>query len=224
MNDSTPMDPPVAGPAWTGKKKKSKQELRKPTPSPNLTTPPFTPFASTSSLSLVPSTPPVSSQEEAPYLSHLARHHGQFTLVAPDNMGRRRQPDSETILDTQGQVEAKADRKKKKKAKKKELAAEILQAVENVGRTPSPGGSGSGGNSRNQGERRPDLGRAGSSLDARSIPMTSNASGGSSITMLEVGHPRERSYNRDSFFERKSQPVIILKETSSSLISYRLGS
>lgn len=204
------MDPPVAGPAWTGKKKKSKQELRKPIPSPNLTTSPaspFTPFASTSSLSLPPSTPPVTTQEEAPYLSHLARHHGQFTLVAPDNMGRRRQPDTvETILDPLSQVEAKADRKKKKREKKKELAAEILQAVENVGRTPSPGGSGSSG--RNQGERRPDMGRAGSSLGARSTPMSLDTSGGSSNTMPEVTNPGERSYNRNSFFERKS-PLIL---------------
>ncbi|GAA5982161.1 hypothetical protein JCM10908_004763 [Rhodotorula pacifica] len=30
--------------------------------------------------------------DEAPYLTHIHRHHGQLTLVAPDNLGARRQP------------------------------------------------------------------------------------------------------------------------------------
>jgi hypothetical protein len=34
------------------------------------------------------------SAQEAPYLTHLVRHHGQFTLTAPQNMGLRRQSNS----------------------------------------------------------------------------------------------------------------------------------
>lgn len=36
-----------------------------------------------------PGNPP---QRDAPYLTHVARHHGHLTLVAPDNLGARRQP------------------------------------------------------------------------------------------------------------------------------------
>ncbi|SCZ93469.1 BZ3500_MvSof-1268-A1-R1_Chr6-3g08681 [Microbotryum saponariae] len=67
------------GPAWTRDRKKNKQTAL---------TPPLyrTTGATASSTSLPEPAPP----QEAPYLAHAVRHHGQLTLVPPDNTGRRR--------------------------------------------------------------------------------------------------------------------------------------
>ncbi|KDE05568.1 hypothetical protein MVLG_04063 [Microbotryum lychnidis-dioicae p1A1 Lamole] len=67
------------GPAWTRDRKKNKQTAF---------TPPVygTTGATASSTSLPEPAPP----QEAPYLAHAVRHHGQLTLVPPDNTGRRR--------------------------------------------------------------------------------------------------------------------------------------
>lgn len=100
-------------------------------------------------------------------MTHVHRHHGQLTLVAPDNLGARRQPGTidppERRVDAGGgwgvspppHVEdesAEPNVMKKKKRKKKSAAEqrrereerekrerEILSAVQNAGRTPSPG-------------------------------------------------------------------------------------
>ncbi|SGY16293.1 BQ5605_C012g06833 [Microbotryum silenes-dioicae] len=67
------------GPAWTRDRKKNKQTAF---------TPPVygTTGATASSTSLPEPAPP----QEAPYLAHAVRYHGQLTLVPPDNTGRRR--------------------------------------------------------------------------------------------------------------------------------------
>ncbi|KAI5476734.1 hypothetical protein MNV49_007324 [Pseudohyphozyma bogoriensis] len=96
-------------------------------------------------------------KQEAPYLTHLVRHHGQLTLTQPDNLGARRQPGVQDVptastsslsLDSldggaggAGRDEGKeAPKKMKKKKKKKKVQpdADIVEAVMNAGRTPSP--------------------------------------------------------------------------------------
>ncbi|GAA5940019.1 uncharacterized protein JCM15063_001678 [Sporobolomyces koalae] len=119
------------------------------------------PQASTSSLTLASSV-----QNEAPYLTHKHRHHGQLTLVAPDNLGARRQagtldhpaarvdarggfgvpglvdgPDARPDHGPDDRPTEKQDKKKKKKKRKEEeqqKQRQILAAVSNAGRTPSP--------------------------------------------------------------------------------------
>ncbi|GAA5904295.1 uncharacterized protein JCM6883_006438 [Sporobolomyces salmoneus] len=174
--------PPVvshSGPAWTRNPKSSPKKQHK-----SRTT--GTPYAqatgaasSTSSISLLNPQASTSSlslpqQNEAPYLTHKQRYHGQLTLVAPDNLGARRQAGTvdapETRVDArggfgvtgmmreenenreQGEAEGEAGdedeettrkiRKKVKKKKKKEeeqlRQRQIMAAVSNAGRTPSP--------------------------------------------------------------------------------------
>lgn len=106
---------PHAGPAWTRNVSKPPSRVRSPyvsnaasqsslslaAPSP----PPPPPQATTNASQGGPSggsgggplttsttAAPAHVQTEAPYLTHVHRHHGQLTLVAPDNLGARRQP------------------------------------------------------------------------------------------------------------------------------------
>ncbi|GAA6024500.1 hypothetical protein JCM8202_006350 [Rhodotorula sphaerocarpa] len=106
---------PHAGPAWTRNVSKPPSRVRSPyasnaasqsslslaAPSP----PPPPPQATTNASQGGPSggsgggplttsttAAPAHVQTEAPYLTHVQRHHGQLTLVAPDNLGARRQP------------------------------------------------------------------------------------------------------------------------------------
>ncbi|CDR48136.1 RHTO0S16e02036g1_1 [Rhodotorula toruloides] len=117
---------------------------------------------SVSTLSL----PAQTTTQDAPYLTHIHRHHGQLTLVAPDNLGARRQPGTvdppERRVDAGGgwgispppiveDESAEPNVMKKKKRKKKSALEQrrekeerekrerdILSAVQNAGRTPSP--------------------------------------------------------------------------------------
>uniref|UniRef100_A0A0K3C8L9 BY PROTMAP: gi/647401781/emb/CDR48136.1/ RHTO0S16e02036g1_1 [Rhodosporidium toruloides] n=1 Tax=Rhodotorula toruloides TaxID=5286 RepID=A0A0K3C8L9_RHOTO len=117
---------------------------------------------SVSTLSL----PAQTTTQDAPYLTHIHRHHGQLTLVAPDNLGARRQPGTvdppERRVDAGGgwgisppplvEDEGAEPNVMKKKKRKKKSALEqrrereerekrerdILSAVQNAGRTPSP--------------------------------------------------------------------------------------
>lgn len=82
--------------------------------------------------------------QEAPFLTHLVRHHGQTTLTAPPNFGRRRQFE-EPAASTSDTPQANVKKKKKKKAKKRGVNSEIFDAVANAGRTtPTPPAHGEG--------------------------------------------------------------------------------
>ncbi|GAA5877697.1 hypothetical protein JCM3774_006645 [Rhodotorula dairenensis] len=92
-----PASPPIqtatgggthSGPAWT-------RNVQKPSPRIAALGGAAGAAASASSLSLPGSAARGSGHattDEAPYLTHVHRHHGQLTLVAPDNLGARRQP------------------------------------------------------------------------------------------------------------------------------------
>ncbi|BGP31716.1 hypothetical protein JCM10296v2_003490 [Rhodotorula toruloides] len=117
---------------------------------------------SVSTLSL----PAQTTTQDAPYLTHIHRHHGQLTLVAPDNLGARRQPGTvdppdrrvdagggwgispPPLVEDEGaepNVMKKKKRKKKsaleqrrEKEEREKRERDILSAVQNAGRTPSP--------------------------------------------------------------------------------------
>ncbi|GAA5997811.1 hypothetical protein JCM5350_007937 [Sporobolomyces pararoseus] len=167
----------ATGPAWTRTSKSSPKKTRTPysagaassTSSISL----LNPQASTSSLNLSQNqnqNQNQNSQNEAPFLTHRQRYHGKLTLVAPDNLGARRQAGTvdapETRIDARGgfglpgiegtegdedgfgggQEEDERAKKIKKKVKKKKRKEEeqlrqreIMAAVSNAGRTPSPG-------------------------------------------------------------------------------------
>ncbi|GAA5971139.1 hypothetical protein JCM21900_000947 [Sporobolomyces salmonicolor] len=173
-------NPPHSGPAWTRNPKSSPKKHTHRT-HPYLADPASSssslslPLASTSSLTLASSSSHSSQQPGAPYLTHIHRHHGQLTLVAPDNLGARRQAGTldppETRVDARGGfgipglVEGEQDdeeepgrkgkNKVKKKKKKKDLdeqvERDIQHAVRNAGRTPSPNASLAAGAAQNGG-------------------------------------------------------------------------
>lgn len=144
---------------------------------------------------------PKPTGQEALFLTHLVRHHGQATLTPPPNFGRRRQPDEPTAS-TSDAPRAKA--KKKKKKKKVQAGTEILEAVLNAGRTtPTPPSNGEGAE-----EGRPPMERSGSSgLRVESAEMRGRSSEGSRasvslpLAVVEEVAASSRSYNRGSIFE-----------------------
>lgn len=101
-----------------------------------------------------PSPSPIpSQQQEAPYLTHLVRHHGQLTLTAADNLGARRPPGPEASTSSLslrsiesgggvGMEESSSNTAKKKlkrkKKKKGEVDPGISEAVVNVGKPVTP--------------------------------------------------------------------------------------
>ena len=117
-------------------------------------------FASTSSLPF----------QEAPYLTHLIRHHGALTLTAPPNLGVRRQPERREVQ----------EKKKNKKGKSKsQVPTEVALAVANVG-------YGDAASSSNQAVR-PTLGEPqASSHDGRS-PGASNTALATNGSTPELG-------------------------------------
>lgn len=85
--------------------------------------------------------PRLDERQEAPFLTHLVRHHGVMTLTPPANLGRQRQSEHSPAK--------KMVKKKKKRNKGGTTEAEggsreldILEAVRNAGRSS---GSGTGG-------------------------------------------------------------------------------
>lgn len=92
---------------------------------------------SQASIASTSSAPPAMQQQEAPYLTHLVRHHAracvhdsllthiELTLTSPSNLGRARRP------------EPQARAAKPKKAKRAAAGHEIMHAVANVGLPPS---------------------------------------------------------------------------------------
>ncbi|GAA5928418.1 hypothetical protein JCM10213_005730 [Rhodosporidiobolus nylandii] len=159
---STP--PPHASPAWTRQNNKSPAKSRPPhrrNPGSAGTgggSPYTAPASSSSSLSLQSTT----TSTEAPYLTHVHLHHGRPTLIAPDNLGARRQPgtvDSPAQLFDAGggtgvtgvsveegsegkgkrKVKKKREKEKERERREREMRERVVQsAVANAGRTPSP--------------------------------------------------------------------------------------
>lgn len=123
----------MSGPAWTQRPSRwppsrdnSAEAVQQTIPRPALS-------GGSSSTAIPPA-------QEAPYLTHLTRHQGAFTLTAPPNMGRRRHSgEEETQQPVAGPSTSPPKRIKKKKGKKSHLDPEITNAVINAGRrTPSP--------------------------------------------------------------------------------------
>lgn len=77
--------------------------------------------------------PEAEAVQEAPYLTHLTRHHGQFTLTAPPNMGRRHSEEPPA-----SEPEAKAKQRRKLKQRKRGIDPSIVSAVVNAGVSASP--------------------------------------------------------------------------------------
>ena len=110
----------------------------------------------------LPPPPPV--ERDAPYLTHVARHHGHLTLVAPDNLGARRQPGTrdppDQAIDARGswgvpsysddadahqpqqqqpKIKKRSDKARKKEREERQRRERVVaSAVANAGRTPSP--------------------------------------------------------------------------------------
>lgn len=170
----------INGPAWTSKSKKKNKQL-------------------------------VEEEIEAPYLTHNIRHHGVYTLSPSDNMGRRRQPDLEfnnnsNNLDdlTIDNSKNKKGKEKRKKVKSKVVDPEILQAVENVGRTLSPLPS----SNSNQGVlSRPTFDRNSSSIlsfESQTVDIITSSTLDVRRDLGEgTSSGAERLYTRDDLYEGK---------------------
>ncbi|GAA6007710.1 hypothetical protein JCM10207_004849 [Rhodosporidiobolus poonsookiae] len=199
--------PGHSGPAWT---RNTTKHPSRPSPASPYSTPSVTAASSASSLSLAST-----STQDAPYLTHVHLHHGRPTLVAPDNLGARRQPgqvdppsariDAHGGTGVQGvqveveassegraaprrKVKKKSDREKERERRDRDRKEQqILTAVANAGRTPSP---------LPPGERQLE---APSPAPARPAGMSRSESAGSSAGRLEVpvqGERRKKSRER----------------------------
>lgn len=177
-----------AGPAWT--RSTTKPRLR---PSP--------------SSSPAPAPTPAPGADPPQYLTHVHRHHGQITLVAPDNLGQRRQPGTvdpparavnagggwgvpterapamdERELDRDDAAKLRKMRKRQGRREREERMRReraIASAVVNAGRTPSP-------------SRQLRLGDSQAATTGAAPPMARTRSGNSLEVPSATGPPRRR--------------------------------
>jgi hypothetical protein len=207
MNPELPSGGVVHGPAWTRKKNKRKDNLQHDVYSGGGGI-----GSSSSSLSLHDYSTPaalVHVPREAPYLTHTIRNPlGQVTLVPPDNLGRARlahSPDPTTTATDSSSAQTTTTTKVKKSKKPKKIQAateadpEILNAVLNVGRRPSPVNHGASGTGA--GHVLGTDATNGHTQDSGTRIRTTRATGLGSATTVA---PMQRSASAQSNAERRS--------------------
>jgi hypothetical protein len=175
------------GPAWTREPNKNKgKRSSKPNKSaeqPSSSSPFYSTSNSASSSSLL-DLPRPQPPQEAPYLTHIVRHHGHLTLIAPDNHGARRLPGTEDAKEAEGTATGKV--KKKKKVKRTGPDPAILSAVYNVGKSPSTPPAAGSDRRTSRDEQRPS---SSGSAAARGVGMSRSRSG---ISLLNAPEERRR--------------------------------